>query len=278
MVAAIKSARRFVMPKHLVPKLVTGALALFMIAGFLLADSSAQKRRRKRRPSAPQITNPAIYQPSPTDNANANNSGDPSNASADNTSTNTQPARSTSEEDPEAMKKTIRTLSGQVDKLTNKINQMEESQRSLVDLERLSRAEARSSALNAELRDVQAKQADLEARTEDIEFALKPENIERSTAGYGTTRPEELREQRRKQLENEKERVRKQLDLLAANRTRLEQAIATSDAEVERLRKKLDATDDAAIQDAKTKAEAERTSPSESVPRPKPSPSPPPLP
>lgn len=259
------------MPKHLIPKLMTGAVALFMIAGFLLVDSSAQKRRRKRKPSAPPITNPAIYQPSPTDNANSNNSGDPNSADT------TQPARPASEEDPEAMKQTIRNLSGQVDKLTNKINQMEESQRSLVDLERLSRAEARSSALNTELRDVMAKQADLEARAEDIEFSLKPENIERSTAGYGTTRPEELREQRRKQLENERERVRRQLDQLAASRARLEQAIATSDAEVERLRKKLDAADEAAIQDAKTKAESEGTSSSESGPRPKPSPSPSPL-
>ena len=258
------------MPKYF-PKLVTGTVALFMIAGFLLVDSSAQKRRRKRKSSAPQITNPAIYQPSPVENANSNNSGDTTNAN----SADTQPARPASEDDPEAMKQTIRTLSGQVDKLANKINQMEESQRSLVDLERLSRAEARSSALQTELRDVQAKTAELEARAEDIDYALKPENIERSTAGYGTTRPEELREQRRKQLENEKERVRKQLDLLASSCTRLEQAIATSDAEVERLRKKLDAADEAAIQDAKRKAESEGTS-SESAPRAKPSPSPPP--
>ena len=260
------------MPKHFVQKLVIGALALFMFAGFLLVDSSAQKRRRKRQPSAPQITNPAISQPSPTDSSNSNNSGDTSNA---NSSGNSAPdARPAAEDNPEAMKKTIRTLSTQVDKLTDKINQMEESQRSLVDLERLSRAEARSSALNTELRDVEAKTAELEARAEDIEFALKPENIERSTSGYGTTRPEELREQRRMQLENEKERVRKQLDQLAASRTRLEQAIATSDAEVERLHKKLDAADEAAIQDAKTKAESEGTSSSESGPRPKPSPSP----
>src|ERR1700719_2902962 len=67
----------------------------------------------------------------------------------------------------------------------------------------------RSSALHSELRDVEAKKAELEARAEDIDYALKPENIERSTAGYGTTHPEELREQRRKQLENEKQRVLK---------------------------------------------------------------------
>lgn len=264
------------MPKHLVRKLVTCAVALFLIAGFLLVDSSAQRRRRKRKPAAPRITNPAIYQPSPTDNANSN-LGDTSNANPDATPSGTQPARPAADEDPQAMKKTIHTLSTQVDKLTDKISQMEESQKSLVDLERLSRAEARSSALHVELRDVQAKQAELEARTEDIDYALKPENIERSTAGYGTTHPEELREQRRKQLENEKQRVRKQLDQLAASETRLEQAIATSDAEVERLRKKLDAADEAAIQNAKTKAQTEGSSQS-SQPYPSPSPSPTPYP
>lgn len=263
------------MPKHLVRKLMTGALALFMIAGFLLVDSSAQKRRRRRRsrPTAPRITNPAIYQPSPADNANSN-PGDTSSANPEATPAETQPARPAADEDPQAMKKTIRTLSTQVDKLTDKISQMEESQRSLVDLERLTRAEARSSALHAELRDVEAKAAELEARAEDIDYALKPENIERSTAGYGTTHPEELREQRRKQLENEKQRVRKQLDQVAASRTRLEQAIATSDTEVERLRKKLDAADEAAIQNAKTKARAEGTASEPAEPRAKPSPTP----
>lgn len=261
------------MPKYLVRKLVTCAVALFLLAGFLLVDSSAQKRRRKHKSSAPRITNPAIYQPSPTDNANSN-SGDTSNANPDATPSDTQPARPAADEDPQAMKKTIRTLSTQVDKLTDKISQMEESQKSLVDLERLSRAEARSSALHAELRDVQAKQAELEARVEDIDYALKPENIERSTAGYGTTHPEELREQRRKQLENEKQRLRKQLDQSEASETRLEQAIATSDAEVERLRKKLDAADEAAIQNAKTKAQAEGTVPESDEPRAKPSPTP----
>jgi chromosome segregation ATPase len=242
----------------------------------LLVDSSAQKRR-KRRTSTPRITNPAIAEPTPGDNLNANSSGDTSNTNtSDAAAADTQPARPATEDDPQAMKKTIRTLSTQVDKLTDKINQMEESQKSLVDLERLSRAEQRSSALHAELRDVQAKQAELEARAEDIDLAVKPENIERSTAGYGTTRPEELREQRRKQLENEKERVSKQLDQLAASQTRLEQAIATSDAEVERLHKKLDAADEAAIQNAKTKAQAEGTASESAEPRPKSSPSPPP--
>jgi hypothetical protein len=261
------------MSKYLVRKLVTCAVGLFLIGGFLLVDSSAQKSRRKHKGSAPRITNPAIYQPTPDDNANTNSSGDTSNANSA-TAGDTQSARPATEEDPQAMKKTIHTLSTQVDKLTDKINQMEESQKSLVDLERLSRAEQRSSALHSELRDVEAKKAELEARAEDIDYALKPENIERSTAGYGTTHPEELREQWRKQFENEKQCVLKQLDQLAASQTRLEQSIATSDAEVDRLRKKLDAADEAAIQNAKTKAQAEGTGSESAEPRAKPSPTP----
>ena len=111
------------------------ALALFLISGLFLVDSNAQKRKRKRRSSAPRITNPEIYQPPSTEN---NNSGD--TTPAENLTASPTP------EDPASMKKTIQTLSNQVDKLTDKLNQMEESQRSMVDLERLSRAEQRSVA------------------------------------------------------------------------------------------------------------------------------------
>jgi chromosome segregation ATPase len=262
------------MPKHSINRLVSALLAIFMIAGFLIVDSSAQKRRRRKRTSsAPRITNPAIYQPSPSDNTNSDGATETNSNSANSNNSETQPAR-TRPEDPEAMKKTIRTLSVQVDKLTDKINQMEESQRSLVDLERLSRAESRSAAMRAELRDVEAKEADLEARAEDVDYALKPENIERAAAGYGTTHPEEVREQRRKTLENEKQRIRRQLDQLAASRQHLEEAIATSDAEIDRLRKKMDETNEAAIQNAKAKGEVE----AEAAPLPSPTPTPTPFP
>ncbi len=255
------------MPRHSIRKLITALLALVLIVGFLLVDSSAQKRRRRRRSSAPRIENPAIYQPSPAENTNSTGDGD-TNA------TDNRTARPAGEEDPEAMKKTIRVLSTQVDKLSDKITQMEESQRSLVDLERLSRAEARSVSLRAELRDVQAKEADLQAKAEQVDYDLKPENIERSTSGYGTTHPEELREQRRRQLESEKQRLQKQLDQLAISHARLDEAIATSDAEIERLRKKLDAAEEVDIQNTKTKAGSGGTT----APGPKATPTPTPYP
>ncbi|HYV24064.1 MAG TPA: hypothetical protein VE969_02415 [Pyrinomonadaceae bacterium] len=234
------------MKKNVIRKSLIIIFAMVFLAGFLLVDSSAQKRRRRarRRPSAPQITNPEIYQPPANDNSNSNAS-DAANAN-----------NATQTEDPNAMKKTIRGLSDQVDKLNQKLGQMEQSQQSMVDLERLSRAEQRSAQLRSELRDVQQKKGDLEAHLEDVEYALKPENIERATAGYGTTRPEDVREQRRKQLESERDRVRKQLAEFQASEDRLQQAIATSDAEVDRLQKKLDAADRSDIENAKTRSQA----------------------
>jgi DNA repair exonuclease SbcCD ATPase subunit len=87
-----------------------------------------------------------------------------------------------------------------------------------------------AAGLRARLSDVQAKQAGLEDRLTQLDEQLKPENIEFALAGVGTTHPEVLREQRRRQLETEKTNVRSQLDRLNASRTRLETAIAQAEA------------------------------------------------
>lgn len=83
--------------------------------------------------------------------------------------------------------------------------------------------------LRAQLRDVQAREAELQARLKQLEEDMKPENIERSLAGVGSTKPEELRELRRSQLSREKEGIVAQLELLAKSRTRLESAILTAE-------------------------------------------------
>jgi hypothetical protein len=84
--------------------------------------------------------------------------------------------------------------------------------------------------LRAQLLEVQAKEQELRERAQQLEENLKPENIERSLAGVGSTRPEELREYRRRQLTNERDGVLAQLKLVETSRQRLEKAIA--DAEV----------------------------------------------
>jgi septal ring factor EnvC (AmiA/AmiB activator) len=91
-------------------------------------------------------------------------------------------------------------------------------------------AQQRAANLRAQLAETQARQTELETRREQLADDLKPENIERALAGIGSTHPEDLREQRRRQLETEKKGVESQLETLAASRARLESAIASADA------------------------------------------------
>jgi hypothetical protein len=84
--------------------------------------------------------------------------------------------------------------------------------------------------LRLQLIDVQTQQEALRARAAELDEALKPDNIARSLAGVGSTRPEELREARRKQLQIERNAVEAQLRVLDTSRARLEAAILDADA------------------------------------------------
>ncbi len=235
-------------------------LFTLLFVGLYLLDASAQTPRNKR---SRRLTNPTsssrtpVTQPTPatttsTDARIISTADDPATDDEELdeepppvTTRRTSRSRNSSASEPEqdSTRRTVNRLSRQVDRLTDKINQIEGQQRTLVDLERLSRAEQRAENFRAQLRDVQSKEADMQARLEQIEYDIKPENIERSTAIYGTTRPDEVREVRRRQLESERSRLQAQLNLLATSRTRLESAIALADTEVDRLRARLDASD-----------------------------------
>src|SRR5215203_4420498 len=79
--------------------------------------------------------------------------------------------------------------------------------------------------LRAQLLEVQGKEEALRDRAQQLDESLKPENIERSLAGIGSTKPEELRESRRRQLTIELNGVLAQLKTLETGRQRLETAI-----------------------------------------------------
>jgi uncharacterized protein YlxW (UPF0749 family) len=85
--------------------------------------------------------------------------------------------------------------------------------------------------LRLQLLDVQNKEAALQERVRQLDEDIKPENIERSLAGVGSTRPEELRERRRRQLQIERDSLRTQLGHLAKSRESLEAAIANADTD-----------------------------------------------
>ncbi|CAN5869858.1 hypothetical protein BH18ACI4_BH18ACI4_12680 [soil metagenome] len=91
--------------------------------------------------------------------------------------------------------------------------------------------EERSEKLRLELIDVQGKEAFLRPQAQQLDEDIKPENIARSLAGFGSTKPEELREFRRLQLELERKSVLKQLDALSARRQQLEAEIALGETQ-----------------------------------------------
>lgn len=84
-------------------------------------------------------------------------------------------------------------------------------------------------SLRFQLQDIESKQAMLEARIRRLDEDLRPENIERSLALTGSTRPEELRDKRRQQLEKEKASLQAQLDQLSTSRARLQAALTTAE-------------------------------------------------
>ncbi len=95
-------------------------------------------------------------------------------------------------------------------------------------------AQERAADLRAQVSEVEARQAELQTRLQQIDENLKPENIADSLAGVGSSHPEELREQRRRQLEIEKTGINAQLEQLAVSHSRLETAIVQADAEAYR--------------------------------------------
>ena len=229
-------------------------IAACLVVSFCVVEGNAQTRRKKRTrksaPAAPKpvITNPTIAPPDST-KAPAENgdvkiiSTDDQKEQSSDTLQGWKPkvtAPAPAPDEDESQSGAIKDLTNQVNRLNNKLTQMQEDDRYQLDMERLTRAEQRAEQIRGQLMDIQGKIADFEARLEQIDYALRPENIEAATQGYGSTRPEVARDTRRKQLESERGRVQAQLKLAETSRARLEGAVANADAEVDNLRAKLE--------------------------------------
>ncbi len=83
--------------------------------------------------------------------------------------------------------------------------------------------------LKQQLLDIESRETQLRLRLEELDEELKPERIECAVAGIGSTRPEELREHRRKMLTIERNGLQAQLDLLEESRARVESAITSAE-------------------------------------------------
>jgi len=113
----------------------------------------------------------------------------------------------------------------------------------LIELEMLTRAEHRAEAFRAQLLDLRMQEVELQARLEDLDYLLRAESIQKAVAFVGSVRPmDEVRNELRTRLDNEKGRVGRQLELLGEAQARLEAAFRDAEAACLRLRKRLGLT------------------------------------
>jgi len=276
-------------------RMIAVFVALLSLASVCLPEASAQQRRRRNRPSR-RITNPVRQQqtvplpaPPSTGAAGAQNASDPTvvstaeengfdgEALTNQSSNRTRRAGRAGENDPVTLRRTVNQMSAQITRLSDDLSRMKDEQRTMVNLERLTRAEQRAESLRSQLRDVTDKDFTLQERTAQIEYELEPDSIERRAAMVGTMRPGEVRDQIRRGLERERERVRAQLDSLTTSRTRLETAVANADSEVERLRARIDADENLQAERNANTTEVTPMSPPSTSPTPAQPPDNPPL-
>jgi hypothetical protein len=81
-----------------------------------------------------------------------------------------------------------------------------------------------------QLSEIQAEESELRTQAQQLDEEMLPENIERSLAGVGSTKPEELRETRRRALEAEKNRITARIAALEDRRIKIEAAAAVHGA------------------------------------------------
>lgn len=146
------------------------------------------------------------------------------------------------------LRKSVQTLNTRLRDITDKLfapetkeidNSNDRVKRISANLELLGRAEERAEILRKQLLDLIEKETAYKSRMTQMDEDMRPENIERSLSGIGTTRTMELRDTRRRTLENE----RKGLDILinqtSSSRMRLEEDVRQADLLVTKLRLRL---------------------------------------
>lgn len=226
------------------------AIAIVFVSAIAVLTIDTQAQQSQSRPSR-RVANTAVTNASPTPTPKSSSGeikilslAEETNGETANTQPTTTPRKkkqtASLDAEQEYLWRAMNELTAEVRALSERVGEMEEKQQTLVDLEILSRAEQRAEVLHGQLFDTKTKESELKGRLAQIEFEIKPEIIERATSLIGSTRPEDLREVRRRQLEAEKQRVFEQLQMVEQNRYRLEQAVANADMLVERLRKRLE--------------------------------------
>jgi peptidoglycan hydrolase CwlO-like protein len=141
--------------------------------------------------------------------------------------------------DVDQLRKTVQQLTAELTRIKKRVAELEKDRQVDTLQDKLGKEQQRAETLHAQLSATMEKEATLQARIDQLDEQLRPENIDRSLAGVGGLHPEDAREALRRRLTNDKRRIQSQLDLLNQDHTRLQASLADSDAAIQRLRLRL---------------------------------------
>ena len=143
------------------------------------------------------------------------------------------------------LRKSLQTLNTRLREISEKLlasdpkmadSMKDQQNRISLSLELLGKAEQRAEILRKQLLELIEKETSLKSRLVQIEEEMRPESIERASSLVGSTRTMELREVRRRVLENERRGFESLLKQTSEIRLRLEDDVKQADALVIKIR------------------------------------------
>jgi hypothetical protein len=108
-----------------------------------------------------------------------------------------------------------------------------------LSLELLGRAEQRADSMRKQVLELTEKETAYKSRLVQLDEDMRPDSIERATSLVGTTRTPELRETRRRVLDNDRRGYETLLRITSEARAQLEDDLKRADMMVSRLRQRV---------------------------------------
>ena len=146
------------------------------------------------------------------------------------------------------LRKSLQTLNNRLQAISEELlapdkkennNPIEKVKQVTTYLDLLTHAEERAEVLRKQLIELIEKETAYRSRMTQFDEDLRPENIERSMAGIGGTRTAEMRDTRRRVLENDRRGIENLLSVTSLSRVRLEEDVRQADLLVTKLRQRL---------------------------------------
>ena len=146
------------------------------------------------------------------------------------------------------LRKSLQTLNNRLQAISEELlapdkkeddNSIAKIKQVTTNLDLLTHVEERAEVLRKQLIELIEKETAYRSRMTQFDEDLRPENIERSMVGIGGTRTAEMRDTRRRVLENDRRGVENLLSVTIQSRLRLEEDVRQADQLVTKLRLKL---------------------------------------